>query len=189
MELSVLTSPAWTEVVLGDFDRFLQDHAACERKASATGLAFVNRYGDQPWLVGPMIAFAQEELEHFGQVVALLEKRGLSVGPDQKDPYVGALRAVLRTGKEAHLLDRLLVAAVVEARGCERFALVRDALPGGELKTFYEDIVRSEARHAGLFQRLARHRFGRELVDERLSELIAIEGEIVAHLELRPSLH
>ena len=187
--LRTSTDPRWTQCVLEDFDAFLVDHAACERKASATGMSFVVRYPDRPAILDAMIEFAREELEHFHQVYRLIASRGLQLGPDAPDPYVGALGQCVRTGRDARLLDRLLVAAVVEARGCERFGLVAEALPSGELREFYREITRSEARHHGLFVRLAREYASGKTVAERLSELLDAEAQIVGTLPLRPALH
>ncbi len=189
LPLAVATPAAWVEVVLADFDAFLLDHAACERKASATGMSFVVRYPDRKPLLGPMIAFAREELEHFAQVYALIEARGLTLAPDTKDPYVEPLLGWVRTGRDARLLDRLVMGGVVEARGCERFGLVAAALPEGKLKDFYTDVTRSEARHVGLFHRLARQLFPPAQVEERVRDLLAFEAKVVAELELRPALH
>ncbi len=189
LPLTVPTSAAWIETVLADFDAFLLDHAACERKASATGMAFVVRYPDRPQLLAPMIAFAREELEHFERVYALIEARGLSLGPDRKDPYVEQLGRWVRVGRDERLLDRLVMGGVVEARGCERFGMVAAALPEGELKDFYVELTRSEARHVGLFHRLARTLFTADMVEARVKDLLAFEGEIITKLELRPALH
>jgi tRNA-(ms[2]io[6]A)-hydroxylase len=189
LALRLPTPPGWLEAVLGDFDAFLVDHAACERKASATGMAFVVRYPDRRELLEPLIAFAREELEHFHRVYRLIEARGLQLGPDQKDEYVGRLRALCRSGAEHHLLDRLLVAGIIEARGCERFGLVGEALPPGELKDFYRDITRSESRHHALFVTLARRSFGDELVRARLDELLDAEAAIVTKLPLCAAVH
>lgn len=189
LPLALPTPSAWLDVVLADFDAFLLDHAACERKASATGMAFVVRYPDRRELLDPMIAFAREELEHFHQVYRLIAARGLTLAADQKDPYLEPLLRWVRTGRDERLLDRLVVGGVVEARGCERFGLVADGLPAGELKQFYLDLTRSEARHVGMFLRLARQLFDRELVDARLAELLAVEAEVVRTLALRPALH
>jgi tRNA-(ms[2]io[6]A)-hydroxylase len=183
------TPARWLEVVLADFDAFLIDHAAAERKASATGMAFVVRYPDRPELLGPLIAFAREELEHFEQVYAIIEQRGLTLAADERDPYVTALAQHVRTGRDDRLLDRLLMAGVVEARGCERFGLVAAGLPEGELKSFYRDIERSEARHHGLFHRLARIYFDEGTVSDRLDHWLELEARIVTDLPLRAALH
>lgn len=189
LELLRATPEGWIDVVLADFDAFLLDHAACERKASATGMAFVVRYPDRSELLDEMIAFAREELEHFHQVYRLIAARGLSLGPDAKDPYMEGLLPFVRAGRDERLLDRLVLAAVVEARGCERFARVRDALPPGELADFYADIVRSEARHAGMFRRLARCYFSDAQIDGRVEALVEREAAVIESLELRPALH
>jgi tRNA 2-(methylsulfanyl)-N6-isopentenyladenosine37 hydroxylase len=189
LELRVATRPGWVDAVLADFDAFLIDHAACERKASATGMAFVVRYPDRVALLDPLIAFAREELDHFHRVYRLLEARGVALGPDVPDPYVRGLIARVRTGRDERLLDRLLVAGVVEARGCERFGMIAKALPAGELADFYADITRSEARHHGLFLRLARAYFDEASIDARLRELLDAEARIVEQLPLRAALH
>jgi tRNA-(ms[2]io[6]A)-hydroxylase len=170
-------------------DAFLVDHAAAERKASASALSFVVRYPDRREILEPLIELAREELEHFHQVYRLIEARGVLLPPDEKDPYIGGLTRWVRSRGEERFLDRLVLGAVVEARGCERFGLIADALPQGELKTFYEDITRSEARHAGLFTRLARVYFQAEEVDRRVESLLDFEGEVVRGLELRAALH
>ncbi len=188
-KLRSATRPAWIDAVLGDFDSFLVDHAACERKASATGMAFVVRYPDRTELLEPMIELAREELEHFHQVYRLIEQRGLRLTADEKDPYVSKLLKLLRTGRDERLLDRLLIAGVVESRGCERFGLVADALEPGELKQFYLDITRSEARHHGLFLRLARVYFADEIITPRLEQVLDREAEIIDALPVRAALH
>ena len=175
--------------MLGDFDAFLVDHAACERKASATALKLVSHYSDRTALVRELIPFAQEELDHYAQVMAIILDRGLATRPDQKDPYVGALMGLIERGPEQYFLDRLLVLGIVEARGCERFGIVAEALESGPLKTFYTDITRSEARHHGLFVRLAREYFSGDRVSTRLDELLDAEAGIVERLPLRAAVH
>jgi tRNA-(ms[2]io[6]A)-hydroxylase len=189
LELRAETPRAWTDVALGDFDAFLVDHAACERKASATGMWFVARYPDRQRILDPLIAFAREELMHFHQVYQLLERRGLRLGADTKNPYVRQLRALARNDSEEHFLDRLLITGVVEARGCERFRLVAEALDDSELRAFYEDITRSEARHHSLFVRLAREYFDDDRVRRRVGEILDREAEIMLSLPLRPAVH
>lgn len=189
LALRCSSSDAWLNVVLSNFDAFLVDHAACERKASATGLSFVVRYPDRPALIEPLVAFAREELEHFHQVVRIVLGRGLRLGPDTPDPYVTQLLKSCRSSRDERLLDRLLVSAVVEARGCERFGMIAQALPHGELKSFYAGITQSEARHHGLFVRLAREYFDAPVVDTRLDEILTHEAEIFGRLAPRPSVH
>ena len=182
LRLRTATHPSWIDVVLGDFDAFLVDHAACERKASATALKLVAHYSDRTLL-------AQEELDHYAQVMNIILDRGLSTRADEKDPYVAALMGLIERGPEQYFLDRLLVLGIVEARGCERFGMVADALEPGPLKDFYADITRSEARHHGLFVRLAKEYFPMDRVQKRLDQLRDGEAEIVDRLPLRPAVH
>ena len=183
------TPSQWIDAVLADFDAFLVDHAACERKASATALKLVSHYSDRTTLVRELIPFAQEELEHYAQVMEIILDRGLATRPDEKDPYVGALMKLIKRGPEQYFLDRLLILAVVEARGCERFGLLADALEPGPLKDFYSEITRSEARHHGLFVRLGKEYFEADVVQRRLDELLDAEAEIVKTLPFRAAVH
>ena len=189
LRLRTVTDPTWIDVVLNDFDALLIDHAACERKASATALKLVAHYSDRTTLVRELIPFAQEELEHYAQVMEIILDRGLSTRADEKDPYVGALMWLIKRGPEQFFLDRLLVLGIVEARGCERFGLVAEGLDPGPLKDFYTEITRSEARHHGIFVRLAREYFPTDRVDQRLDELLEAEARLVTNLTLRPAVH
>ena len=189
LDLRTLTPPQWVQAVLDNFDRFLLDHAACERKAAATGMSFIVRYPDRKPLLEPLIEFAKEELDHFHQVVRIINQRGLVLPPDEKDRYVTGLLQHVRNGRDARLLDRLLVSAIVEARGCERFGLVAEALPPGPLKDFYTDLTRSEARHHSLFLRLARTVNNEEEIAARLPNLLEQEAKIIEDLPFRGTLH
>ena len=124
MKLRWTTPRRWVDGVLGDFDTFLIDHAACERKASGLALSLVCHYPDRPDLVRAMTDLSVEELAHFREVVKWLLRRNLTVGRDEKDPYVNGLRKYIRTDSECYLLDRLVLFGIVEKRGHERFSLV-----------------------------------------------------------------
>ena len=189
LELRSESPPEWIAAVLADFDGFLVDHAACERKASATAMSFVVRYPDRELLIEPMIELAIEELEHFHQVYKIISERRIKLTPDVKDPYINTLLKAIRTGRDERLLDRLVVGGVVEARGCERFRIVADALPEGDLKVFYDEIAKSEARHHGLFLRMARHYFPEDVVAKRHDEFLGIEAVALAGLKPRAVLH
>ena len=189
LRLRTETPNEWTGVVLADFDAFLVDHVACERKASATALKLVSHYSDRTALVRELIPFAQEELEHYAQVMEIILERGLATRPDEKDPYVRALMQLIKRGPDQYFLDRLLILAVIEARGCERFGILADALEPGPLKDFYTEITRSEARHHGLFVRLAKEYFAAEAVQQRLDELLEAEAKIVESLPFRAAVH
>ncbi len=189
MRLKSSTPPGWTAEVLADFDAFLLDHAGCERKASAAALALVAHYPDRRSLVNECLALAREELSHFEAVWRFLDARGLTLRPDTRSPYMERLSREFRKGSEAYFLDRLLCAAIAEARGCERFGLVASALPEGVERDFYREIARAEVRHQELYVNLAREYFPPAEVDRRLEELLSAEARIVAALPLRAALY
>jgi tRNA-(ms[2]io[6]A)-hydroxylase len=189
MRLKTRTPGAWLEVVLADFDAFLLDHAACERKASSTAMMLIAHYPDRTDLVRECLTVAREELEHFARVWAKLTERGLVLPPDTRNPYMARLSGEYRSGSEPYLLDRLLVTGIVEARGCERFGLVAGALPEGDLKELYQDLARSEVRHHELYLALARRYFLAETVEDRLEELLAVEARVVADLPARAAMY
>ena len=182
------TPAAWIDAVRSDLGAFLQDHAACERKASATAMTLASHYRDRVELVRAMVDLACEELAHFRRVFAVIDRRGGSLGADSKDRYVGKMLDLVRRGPDEYLLDRLLVAGVVEARGCERFRLLAEALDG-EMRELYREFSTSEAGHAALFVRLARTYFSVASVEARLDELLGAEARVIASLPLRPALH
>ena len=187
--LRYATSPAWIDAVMADFDSFLLDHAAAEKKESGMAISMLSHDPDRVELVAAMADLAVEELSHYREVVKWIHRRGLLTAADEKDPYVLAFREVIRRGREAYLLDRLLTASIIEARGAERFALVAQALEPGPLQTFYRSIARSEARHYQLFLELARHYIDGEVIRRRWNELLDIEAAIVADLPIRAALH
>ena len=189
MILRVATRPEWTAAVLGDLDAFLLDHAANERKASASALALVAHYPDRTELVRRCIDLAIEELEHFRAVHRWIDARRLVLGPDTKSEYLRGLAAGFRDGSEPYFLDRLVTAAIVEARGCERFGLVAAGLPEGEIRDFYRELARSEVRHQETYLSLARSYFEAAEVDERLGEMLEAEARLLETLPLRPALY
>jgi tRNA-(ms[2]io[6]A)-hydroxylase len=189
LRLRVQTSPAWLDAVMADFDSFLQDHASCERKASGTAMRMISHYADRRELVEAMIALAQEELLHFAQVYQLLAARNLILAVDTQDSYVRQLAALVRPRSEEYFLDRLLVAGVIEARGCERFLMLAEHLPPGDIKDFYLEITRSEARHHAIFTHLAKLYFPEDVVQKRLDEILEREAEIVTALPHRAAVH
>jgi len=189
MELKRSTSSLWVDCVLQNFDTFLADHASCERKASAVGMSFVVRYPDRTDLIDPMIIFAREELEHFHQVVRLMQKRSVALPPDEADPYVNALMKEVRFGREERFLDRLLVSGVIEARGTERLALLSVSLEDPELKLFYQRLAKAEQQHLHLFHRLAKKFFSEDLVQSRLNFWLDWEASVLEALPIRPAVH
>ena len=183
------TDAAWVQAVMNDFDSFLIDHAAAEKKAAGMATSMLSHYPDREQLVKAMIDLAIEEMTHFREVVNIMSERGLILGADQKDAYVGALRKFIRRGSDEYFLDRLVTGGIIEARGCERFGLVAEALPAGNLKKFYRAITESEARHENLFIELAYVYFPRAVVEQRLDELLGEEARICQALPIVAALH
>ena len=183
------TPDGWLEVVLADFDSFLKDHASCEKKASGMALNMASHYPDRPSLLMAMADLAVEELSHYREVLKLLASRGSQPGPDSKDPYIRELNNLIRRGPEHFLLDRLLVAAIVERRGCERFGLIARAHPEAAVQRFYRAITSSEDRHWQLFVDLALEHCPEAAIDSRLAEFTAAEAELMVRQPLRAALH
>ncbi|MDN3652581.1 tRNA-(ms[2]io[6]A)-hydroxylase [Thalassotalea ponticola] len=188
-ELKYHTPKEWAEVALKDFDAFLQDHAAAEKKASGMAMSMLSHYPDRQKLVRAMTDLALEELIHFKQVLKLMTARNVIQANDQKDMYIHQIRTLFRRGRDEFLLDRLLVAGVIEARGHERFALIAEALPEGRDKKFYDDIAKSEEKHKNLFVELALEYFPEDEVYSRLEEILIAEAEICEKLPFRAALH
>jgi len=187
--LKVKTSSAWLDTVMADFDAFLLNHASCEKKASGMAMSMISHYPDKPRLIREMLNLAVEELSHFRDVVRLILDQGLQTSADTKDEYINQLHKSMDQGKDAYLLDRLLIASIVEARGAERFGLIADALPEGRLKNFYRAITDSESRHYRLFLDLAREYFPDDTILPRLEDLLTVEAGIIRNLPVKAALH
>ena len=183
------THESWIKVVLNRFDDFLEDHASCEKKASGMAMSMASHYPDRPVLLTAMVDLAVEELNHYREVVRLIIARDNQPGPDSKDHYVKELNGLVRKGKELFLLDRLLVAALIERRGAERFQLISDNVRDATIKKFYGSITSSESRHWKLFINLALEYFEESEVEERLSALAPEENKIIESLPIKPALH
>lgn len=184
------TSKEWLEAVLNDFDSFLLDHASCEKKASGMAMSMISHYPDKPEIIKAMLNLALEELSHFRDVMRIILDKGLQSGADVKDPYVNLLhKAIGQQDKQGYLLNRLLIASIVEARGAERFGLIAQALPSGKMKNFYQAITDSEKRHYQLFLTLAESHCDQAQLRVRLPELLSIEANIITSLPPRCALH
>ncbi len=189
INLGYATPQQWTDTVLAEFDQFLLDHAAAEKKAAGMAISMLSHYPNRVELVEAMSELAVEEMTHYREVVKLIHSRGGITCKDEKDPYVNTFRKSLRKGSDEYFIDRLLIGGIIEARGAERFGLIATALEPGKLKTFYTSISRSEERHQDLMIDLALLYFPEEVVMLRLQQLTTIEAEIVTKLPYRPALH
>ncbi len=191
IDVKVNSSPEWLQAVMQDFDSFLQDHADCERKASAMATSLIAKYPDKVAIVPPMIETAIEELEHFHQVFILMQSRGVGINLEMKeDLYIKQLMPLTHGGtNESRFLSRLLMGSVVECRGCERFKLISEAMEEESLKKFYKALWTSEAKHGNIFVELALKYFDEKTVYDRLHEMMEVEGEVVNNLPISAALH
>ena len=191
LDLTVATPPEWVDAIMANVPAFLQDHADCERKASAMAMSLVAKYPDRLEIIPELIATGVEELEHFQQVYEIMRERGIPLAKEiETDPYIKSLMALIHSDSERRFLDRLLLASIIECRGAERFRLVSVAMTDDEqLREFYHKLWVSEAKHGHIFVKMALEYFEKEHVYERLSFLNYEEGKIVAGLEFRPALH
>jgi len=190
------TDPRWAALALADLDTALADHAHCEMKAAASAISLATRWPASTQVARALTAVAAEELDHFREVLALLEQRGVELGRPETDAYVADLRQAAQASadKSPHgsLADRLLVGALIEARSCERFRLLADALAarGDALAAFYEGLFACEARHYTTMVDLAISvRGDPERVRDRLAFLARAEGDLAARFGVRPTIH
>jgi len=188
-ELRCKTATEWVEVAKADFDAFLKDHAACERKAAALAMSMVQHYPDKPDLIRGMIDLAMEEMAHFREVMKIMLDRGLQQEDDEKDPYIKQLLQHIRKDSEVYLLDRLLIFSIVEKRGHERFLMMGESLEEPKMKDFYLRLAKAEYRHYTLFVQLAHQYYDATVVKARLDELLDAEADIVSNLPFRAAVH
>ena len=191
LDLTVSTRPDWVDAVMANIPLFLQDHADCERKASAMAMSLVAKYPDKHEIIPELIATGIEELQHFQQVHQIMRKKGLPLAKEiEVDPYIKALMGLIHSDSKRRFLDRLLLASIIECRGAERFRLISDAMDNDELlKNFYYDLWVSEAKHGHIFVKMALEYFDKDQVYSRLHYLNKEEGEIVKGLKNRAALH
>lgn len=180
LNLAAPTRDDWIDEALSDLDTVLLDHAHCEKKAASTALGLIFYYQDQPWLMRPLSELAREELEHFEQMLGILDDRDIAFGPLEPSPYAGRLRKACRGEQPLKLVDTLLCCALIEARSCERMKILSERLDDPELAAFYASLLASEARHHTLYVDLAGHVLCRDEIRQRLKELAAREAEILA---------
>lgn len=184
--LQLETDPRWVDIASKTIEEILIDHAWCEQKAASSGISLIVTFPEKVEMVSQVSQIVGEEWSHFERVLQELKKRGYELGPVRKDEYVSKLAALERKGgsRNTQLVEKLLQAALIEARSCERFKLLYEGLEDEELKKFYYEFMVSEAGHYVCFIELAKQFAPENLVKERLSELLKQEAEIVRGLEL-----
>ena len=187
--LKTPSQPRWIESAQVDLHKIMVDHAHCEKKAAANAMALINRYPERDLLVRKMFDLVDEEMEHFRYVYQMIRDRGGVLQRDPGDPYAQALHKLIRKNEPERMLDQLLVAALIEARSCERFRILSEHIPDSELAEFYGSLLASEAGHYRVFCDIAREYYPEKEVRERLDELAEREAEIVQNLPNEPMMH
>ncbi|MGB5509284.1 tRNA-(ms[2]io[6]A)-hydroxylase [Robiginitalea sp.] len=189
--LKLPTDPRWVNIVEKNIDEILTDHAFCEQKAASTAISLIVTFPEYPDLIQEMIALSREEMGHFKMVHDRILARGKTLGRYRKDEYVIALMKFFPKGgsRSEQLVHRLLYAALIEARSCERFRLLSEQLQDAELAEFYRKLMISEAGHYTMFLKFARQYGNREEVDKKWEALLVYEAEIMKGLGTAETVH
>ncbi|MET6991086.1 tRNA-(ms[2]io[6]A)-hydroxylase [Sediminicola arcticus] len=189
--LKLPTDPRWVNIVEKNIDEILTDHAYCEQKAAATAISLIVGFPEYTDLVQEMVALTREEMGHFKMVHDRIIARGQVLGRDRKDEYVLELLKFFPKGgsRTTQLVHRLLYAALIEARSCERFRLLSEQLKDKELAEFYHKLMVSEAGHYTMFLTFARQYGDREEVDQKWQDLLMYEAQLMNNLGTKESIH
>lgn len=191
--LKLPTDPRWANIAEKNISEILTDHAYCEQKAASSAISFIVHHPDKPELVQAMTELCQEEMSHFKMVHDQILKRGLELGRQRKDEYVEQIASFMRGrdngNRNQRLINDLLIAALIEARSCERFRVLSDNIADAELATFYRDLMVSEANHYTMFLGFARKFGNRATVDALWQELLVFEAGVMAQLGTSERIH
>lgn len=189
--LKLPTDPRWADVASKNLDEILSDHAWCEQKAASTAISLIVNYPEYSDLTEEMTLLAMEEMSHFKLVHDLITERGLTLDYHRKDEYVNQILKFFPKGgsRKTQLIHRLLYAALIEARSCERFKLFSEKLEDPELKTFYRKLMESEAGHYTLFINFARKYGNREEVDQKWQDLLEFEAKVMKQFSDGKAVH
>lgn len=189
--LHLPTDPRWAHLAEKNLEEILTDHAWCEQKAATNAINLIINNSEKTALVTEMLKIAQEELEHFQQVHSIIKARGFVLGRERKDDYVNQLSQFMVKGgsRKQALVDRLLFAAMIEARSCERFKMLSEKLKDPELAQFYKDLMISEAHHYTTFLHFAKE-YGQDIdVETRWKKFLAYEAEIIQNYGKNETIH
>lgn len=189
--LKLPSDPRWVNIVEKNIEEILTDHAYCEQKAASTAISLIVSFPEYTELVQEMVALVKEEISHFKMVHDKILARGWVMGRDRKDDYVLQLVKFFPKGgsRTTQLVHRLLYAALIEARSCERFRLLSEELKDKELAEFYRKLMVSEANHYTMFLSFARQYGNREEVDKKWTDLLTYEASIIKDLGVNQSIH
>ncbi len=189
--LKLPTDPRWVNIVEKNIEEILTDHAFCEQKATSTAISLIVSFPEYTELVQEMTALVKEEISHFKMVHDKIIERGWTLGRDRRDDYVVQLMKFFPKGgsRTTQLVHRLLYAALIEARSCERFRLLSEELEDKELAAFYRNLMVSEANHYTMFLGFARTYGDKKEVDTKWQQLLDYEGEIISKLGNKETIH
>lgn len=189
--LKLPTDPRWVNIVEKNIEDILTDHAYCEQKAASTAISLIVSFPEYTNLVKEMVLLVKEEISHFKMVHDKILENGWVLGRDRKDDYVVKLVTFFPKGgsRTTQLVHRLLYAALIEARSCERFRLLSEALEDKELAEFYRNLMVSEANHYTMFLGFARQYGERKEVDDKWQQLLDFEAQIMKELGKKQSIH
>ena len=176
--LRVPTPEAWLKSAITNADLLLIDHANCEKKAASTALSLLYRHVEKPSLLQRLSRLAREELRHFEQVARVIEERGVAYRYVSASRYAGVLNKIVRSHEPQRLVDTLLVASVIEARSCERFALLADVVDE-HLAGLYRSLLDSEKRHFDAYRQLALEYGDEKDVQARLDVILEEENDFI----------
>ncbi|MBL4651685.1 MAG: tRNA-(ms[2]io[6]A)-hydroxylase [Flavobacteriales bacterium] len=193
LKLQLPTDPKWANVAEGNIKEILIDHAFCEQKAASNAISIITKYPEYSELVEAMSALAIEEMEHFRTVHEKITERGWKLGRERKDNYVNEIAKFFNKSghnREETLVHKLLFAAMIEARSCERFKVLSDNIDDNELAEFYLDLMISEANHYTMFLKFA-HQYGDAIcdVDAIWNEFLKFEAEVIKNYGTQERIH
>ena len=189
--LKLPTDPRWVNIVEKNIEEILTDHAFCEQKATSTAISLIVSFPEYTELVQEMVALVKEEISHFKMVHDKIIERGWTLGRDRRDDYVIEILKFFPKGgsRTNQLVHRLLYAALIEARSCERFRLLSEELKDKELASFYRNLMVSEANHYTMFLGFARQYGEKKEVDTKWQQLLEYEAEIMKNLGKKETVH
>ncbi|MCX8522778.1 tRNA-(ms[2]io[6]A)-hydroxylase [Chryseobacterium formosus] len=190
-KLKLPTDPRWANIAEDNIQEILTDHAWCEQKAATNAIGLITMLPERPDIVTELLAIAQEELEHFGQVLEIIKKRGYKFGRTRKDDYVNELVNFIQKGghRDTLIVDKMLFAAMIEARSCERFKVLTENIKDEELRDFYRELMISEANHYTTFIGFARELGDPEQVNKRWEEWLEYEAKIIKSYGNKETIH
>jgi tRNA-(ms[2]io[6]A)-hydroxylase len=189
--LKLPTDPRWANIAEKNIEEILTDHAYCEQKAASSAISLIILYPEKTELVEAMAELSREEMEHFQMVHERIVKRGLALGKPRKDEYVRQIMDFFskNVSREQRLTQNLLIAALIEARSCERFRVLSENIEDKELAEFYRKLMVSEANHYTMFLKFARQYGNREKVDEMWQSLLTYEADVMRSLGKEEKIH